>query len=330
MNRHPLLSLLALALLGAAGLAQATETALHNDMDGDGKSDLIWRNASTGAIMFWSAANAGLSKTVGVDNLAYNVPAGFDLRHMQCLLSYSDAMYNPRRNVLLVRDPATGADYSLFPYHANFNYSAYESPGSSEWLAVGSGDFNGDSIADVVYRNQRDGRNQIILEASWADWSESYPLSTLSDLAWKVAGIGDFDGDGRSDILWRNPATGQNSIWRSANGSTKLQVATLGVDWRLAAIGHFDADGRSDLFWRNTHTGADVIWKAANSLTSQTLYTVTDQGWQVVAAGDFNGDRKWDVVWRYASTGQNVLWKSANRDTRQTLGTLAAPWNAVM
>ena len=31
--------------------------------------------------------------------------------------------------------------------------------------------------------------------------------STLADLNWKVAGTGDFDGDGKSDIYWRNTST---------------------------------------------------------------------------------------------------------------------------
>jgi hypothetical protein len=37
-----------------------------------------------------------------------------------------------------------------------------------------------------------------------------------------VVGTGDFDGDGKSDLLWRNSATGTNTIWRSANSATGL------------------------------------------------------------------------------------------------------------
>ena len=33
------------------------------------------------------------------------------------------------------------------------------------------------------------------------------------DLAWGVAGVADFDGDGKADILWRKD-DGAASIWR--------------------------------------------------------------------------------------------------------------------
>jgi FG-GAP repeat len=30
---------------------------------------------------------------------------------------------------------------------------------------------------------------------------------------WKILGVGDFDGDGKSDVLWVNTKTGQLGIW---------------------------------------------------------------------------------------------------------------------
>jgi hypothetical protein len=35
-------------------------------------------------------------------------------------------------------------------------------------------------------------------------------VRTVADLNWEVVGAGDFDGDGRADLLWRNGATGEN------------------------------------------------------------------------------------------------------------------------
>jgi hypothetical protein len=44
--------------------------------------------------------------------------------------------------------------------------------------------------------------------------------------AWKVAGVGDFNGDGRSDILWRND-DGTVAEWQM-NGATPLSTTILG------------------------------------------------------------------------------------------------------
>jgi hypothetical protein len=43
-------------------------------------------------------------------------------------------------------------------------------------------------------------------------------------LQWQVQRVADFDGDGRSDLFWRNTSTGANTIWRSANNTTQTQV----------------------------------------------------------------------------------------------------------
>jgi len=45
--------------------------------------------------------------------------------------------------------------------------------------------------------------------------------------AWRAVGSGDYNGDLRADILWRNTSTGANTIWRSANAATTQAVATM-------------------------------------------------------------------------------------------------------
>lgn len=323
--------LLPLAMLLGMSPAFAAESARHNDMDGDGRSDLIWGNANTGAIVYWSGASAGLARRVLVDKLAYNVGA-YDPTAVRPVLAYSDDMGAVSgRTVLQVRQTHGGAEFTLFPRDDSPGYSAYASSGYAHWQAAGAGDFDGNGTADLFYRNQRDGRNYILRDASWGDWAGINPAATVADLGWRIEGIGDFDGDDRSDVLWRNARTGSNVIWRSADAASRQPVAAVtNLDWEIVAVGDFNGDGRSDLLWRNSRTGTNVVWRSGNHLTRQAVSGVANLSWRVVGAGDFNGDGTWDVAWRNFATGANVIWHSANSRTPRALPSVALAWSVVM
>jgi hypothetical protein len=75
-----------------------------------------------------------------------------------------------------------------------------------------------------------------------------------------VIGTRDFDGDGTSDILWRD-GSGNLAIWLLRDGqmnseSTLAQVPTIGA---VAETGDFDGDGKSDILWSN-NTGDLGVW----------------------------------------------------------------------
>lgn len=328
------MSLLAVSLSCVSGAAQATTPAIHNDMDGDGRSDLAWETEGLEycggdfptcpviAKSVYSVAFNTWTPVVVVHN-GSSPPPGYN-ESTRLVLAYNDPAYNGRRNVLLVRDPANGKDFAVSPYQ---DFKVYVLLGTADWLAVGAGDFNGDGIDDLLYRNTRDGSNK--LRSSDAGWYKVVALASVG-LSWNVAGIGDFDGDGHSDILWHNPATGQNSAWRSGNSTTKLAIASVpNPDWIIAGVGDFNGDHHSDILWHNTRTGQSSVWRSANSQNKDVLYTVTDLHWTVAGTGDFNGDGKWDIVWRNTATGANVYWKSANRDTRVTLPTVEPGWTLI-
>src|SRR6185312_4419583 len=73
----------------------------------------------------------------------------------------------------------------------------------------------------------------------------------------------DFNGDGRSDILWRNVSTGDNAIW-TMNGGTVTSNLTLtkvpDQSWKMVGVGDFDGDGKSDILWRYSFNGQNSIW----------------------------------------------------------------------
>jgi hypothetical protein len=97
----------------------------------------------------------------------------------------------------------------------------------------------------------------------------------------------DFNGDGKTDILWRNKSTGQNVVWLM-NGTTYSSYAELlqvaDTNWQIVGTGDFNADGKTDILWRNKTTGQNVVW-LMNGITYSSyteLLQVTDTNWEIV------------------------------------------------
>lgn len=176
---------------------------------------------------------------------------------------------------------------------------------------------------DIFWRNTVTGSNTVWKAANSTNFQT---LTAVSDLAWKVVGIGDFNADAKFDVLWRNSNTGANTIWRSSNSAAPQAVtAVTDPSWRVVAVGDFDGEGHADILWRNASTGANVIWKSANSATTQPVTSVTSQAWQVAGAADFDRDGQADVLWHNASTGANVIWRSAKSATLQSVTGVTDP-----
>lgn len=131
---------------------------------------------------------------------------------------------------------------------------------------------------------------------------------------------GDYNKDGRDDVLWRNFGSGANIIWLAAD--TNNRRATNGIssqEWRVVGVGDFDRDGASDILWRNFATGANIIWPAGNYASRKSLSSIADSNWKVVGVGDFDGDGRDDILWRNFATGSNIVWPSGSYAARKSL-----------
>jgi len=72
---------------------------------------------------------------------------------------------------------------------------------------------------------------------------------------------GDFDGDGRTDILWRDSSSGQNAVWYM-DGTTHTgdgSIQSVPVNWQIVGAGDFNGDVKPDILWRDSATGQIVI-----------------------------------------------------------------------
>jgi FG-GAP-like repeat len=193
-------------------------------------------------------------------------------------------------------------------------YPGGQDPGLS-WTIQGVGDFDGDRHSDILWR---DADGQLAIWPSADPTRAVYPgygnTPAPVELWWEVRGVGDFNGDGGADILWRQ-TNGQVGIWYMSGGLRIGESYPGGPDpghlWEITHVGDFDGNGRSDILWRDVG-GQLAIW--ANGDSAAASYpSYGNQGdpvelsWTVAGVGDFNEDGRTDILWRHTN-GQPAIW----------------------
>ncbi|MBF0607578.1 MAG: carboxypeptidase regulatory-like domain-containing protein [Candidatus Magnetobacterium sp. LHC-1] len=148
-------------------------------------------------------------------------------------------------------------------------------------------DFNADGVADILWYNNKTGMVYVYLMKEDGTILSHGTPATVADLKWKIEGVGDFNGDGKSDLLWRNSDTGHVGIWLmdGTSVSSMGSPATISdLNWNIKQVDDFNKDGKSDVLWENMASGLLVIWYMdgvnISSYKSIGLVPVTD--WEII------------------------------------------------
>ncbi|HEY5949839.1 MAG TPA: VCBS repeat-containing protein, partial [Kofleriaceae bacterium] len=241
--------------------------------------------------------------------------------------------HNPSNGQLSVW--SVGADYKVAS-SASLDWTVT----GTQWIGRGTGDFNGDRKPDVLWHNATTGQvviwlmngtnvavNQIV------DW-------TVTGTAWQLRGTGDFNRDGKLDLVWHNAGTGEVAFWyldgaAHVIGSALASQTSVGTSPILSGTGDFDNDGYSDLLWHNPTTGAINAWLMNGATVRATELsdgTYVGNEWHLMGTQDFDDDGLVDLMWHNSVTGQVGIWKlSGLRVTSyQTLDwTAVYPWKII-
>lgn len=183
-------------------------------------------------------------------------------------------------------------------------------PGNAgpDWTFSGTGDVDADGDADIFWRHT-DGT-----VAVWRMGGGSVPridsagaIGTAS-LDWQIAGLADFNGDGRADILWRR-ASGEVAVW-FLDGATLIgspTFATVGPEWTIAGVGDFNGDFKPDILWRHTDGTVSIWLMDGTTLLESAVFTGVPLDWQIKAVGDFTGEETADILWQHTD-GTVAIW----------------------
>jgi hypothetical protein len=325
--RNPVLEMPALKDIG--WIVPATSRNAH-DFNGDGWSDVLWRNTQSGQVLAWMVECTQGGGCNQLSAVSLGTPPPLDWT----IVGQRDFNGDARDDILwrngtsgqvlvwlLDRDPQNPNDRTRLVLKGAG--SPPISP-TRDWSVAGTGDFNGDGFADILWRNTQTGQVVIWqLRCNGTGQNVACPIIGAASpptvtLDWEIKGTGDFNGDGFADFLWYNNQTGQALIWLLRCTANDCPIIGSGVpgtpprDWTVAGTGDFNGDGRTDIVWFNNTTRQTLIWLIGSDGTSVIFGAVPaltpPPPWQIAETGDFNGDGTSDILWNIPMTGETLVW----------------------
>jgi hypothetical protein len=153
-------------------------------------------------------------------------------------------------------------------------------------------------------------------------------IGGISDTRWKVAAIGDLNGDRHSDILWRHDTEGWLAVWfLRGNGVTGTDYLSINrvadANWRIGGVGDVNGDGYGDIVWQHTDGRLAVWYMQGNAVASTAVLSINvgpNSRWQIATIGDVNRDGYADIVWQTTDAWLAVwLLRGANVQLTQYL-----------
>jgi hypothetical protein len=297
----------------AVAVPAASKLVDTHDSNGDGLSDIVWRNGTSIAVWLMNGTQIKLSGAVGSAPATWSIVGQRDFN--------GDGTYD-----LLWQDTSGNTAIWFMIGTQVFSTGNVGNVGTA-WGVAGTADFNGDGKGDILWQDT--SGNTAIWLMNGASVLSAVGIGNVPTATWSVAGTGDFNGDGRADILWHN-TSGNTVIW-FMNGTTVLSAGTVGTVptiWSVVGTGDFNTDGKTDIVWRDT-SGNTAIWlmNGASVLSAVGIGNVPVPAWSLALTGDFNGDGKSDLLWRDTS-GNTAIWfmNGTSVLSAQSVGNISTAW----
>ena len=278
-------------------LASLTYRITQNDYNGDGNSDVLWRNPTNNLMGVWSVNNGQYSwNLLGQVSTTMNIAGTGDFN--------GDGTAD-----VLWQDSTTGA-VSLWSLVGGTPTISAIGTGSSTMQVAGIGDFNGDGSSDILWKNPT---NNMLGVWSMQNGQPSWSLIDTGSTTMSVAGIGDFNGDGTSDVLWINPTNNLIGIWSMHNNQSSWSLIGQGsTTMKIAGIGDFNGDNIDDILWLNPTNNMVGIWSMKGNTPTWSLVGQGSTTMTIAAIGDYNADGTSDILWQNPTNNLLGTWSMTN------------------
>ena len=189
-----------------AGVDPSWDLEGVGDFNSDGKPDLVWRNSTSGATWVWYMNGA----TMTSDALLFTLPSEWKVEGV--------ADFNrDTKPDFLMRNANTGVAFAWF-FNNNVAIGDQFLFGiDPSWKVEQVGDINADGQPDLLFRSTTSG-----LAFAWytqyggggtLSLADSSPSIFSIDPAWEIVQLGDWNGDDRPDLVFRNRDSGVVFIW---------------------------------------------------------------------------------------------------------------------
>lgn len=307
-----------------------------SDIDNNGTGDLIFQNNANGNIQIRQQAP---NSTLAINGVGSN---------WKVIGTGQFTADTDRKAGLLLQDNVTGnlevitgiSGPSPTTVSLTTSLSLPMGVTTTGFTAITAGDFNGDAASDVLMQDNTTGNAQILfLNVNAGEpigQVDSASLVTSPGMGWNVTSSGDFNGDGKSDILWSNSTTGQTEVFLMNGGTVATTGAALNNGTNLKAIGSgdFNNDGKSDIMFQNQTDFSAQIWTMNGAVQSGAPIniaapTVINPGDNFILRGaeDINNDGFSDLLFSDSQNNVKAVELTTGGATLATV-TLASPASA--
>lgn len=152
------------------------------------------------------------------------------------------------------------------------------------WYVNAVGDLNGDGKPDLIIQNDADGFIAVwLMNGTTLIDGQMLNPNRVPDTNWKVVAMGDFNADGKNDLVWQHRTTGGLAVWYQ-NGVNRIDVVWMNpthvpdTNWKITGTADLNGDGKMELLWQHSNGTLAAWFMSGVTQTSAVLLNPTTSG----------------------------------------------------